>query len=264
MITTAPRPGARVQRARLHRLVDARLVRVELRLFLRQPGAVFGIVGFPVLLLVVLGLVPPLREPGSGGEGLRVIDLYVPVSVLLAAVMGGLQAVAPSIATYRERKVLKRYATTPASPGQLLFAQYAVHAAAVSAGALLVLLIGSLVFDVRLPGSPLAYLLVFVLVLAVTLVTGGLVGGTTGGVKSSAAVGTVVFVLSLFTAGVYFPVAAMPGALGQVVQSTPLGAAATAMDAAAAGGWPNLRHVLTLLGWTVGLSALAARFFRWQ
>jgi ABC-2 type transport system permease protein len=56
----------------------------------------------------------------------------------------------------------------------------------------------------------------------------------------------------------------MPGILGDVVEVTPLGAAAVAMDATTLGQWPATVHVLVLVAWTIGLGLLAIRFFRWE
>jgi len=68
----------------------------------------------------------------------------------------------------------------------------------------------------------------------------------------------------MFTAGVWVPVTVLPGLLGDLVALTPNGAAALALDEAAAGRAPDLLHVLVLLAWTFGLGALAARYFRWE
>ena len=68
----------------------------------------------------------------------------------------------------------------------------------------------------------------------------------------------------MFTAGVYVPVQAIPGILGEIVELTPLGAAAVAMDATTLGRWPSTVHLLVLVAWTVGLGILAVRFFRWE
>ena len=43
-----------------------------------------------------------------------------------------------------------------------------------------------------------------------------------------------------------------------------LGAAVRGLDAAALGDWPDPMHLVVLIAWTVGLSALAARCFRWE
>ncbi|GAB4063043.1 ABC transporter permease [Angustibacter speluncae] len=260
--TTAAAPAAasRAGRARPGRAVLA----AETRLFLREPFSLFWIAGFPTLLLVVIGLVPPFREPDPGLGGLRVVDLYVPISVLLAVIMASVQAMPQVLAAYREQKVLRRVATTPARPRHLLLAQVALHGGAVLVSGVLVVAAGTLVYRTPLPQAPLPYLLALLLALAASLATGCLLGGVITSTRTAAVVGTAVFVPSMFTAGVYVPVTVFSGWLADVVALTPLGSAAYALDAAARGGWPEPVHLLVTAAWAVVLGGLAARYFRWE
>ncbi|TDB83082.1 ABC transporter permease, partial [Actinomadura sp. 7K534] len=122
------------------------VLKAELRLFLREPFSLFWIVVFPTLLLAILGLIPSFREPSAELGGNRVIDLYVPVSVLLATIMAGLMALPPVLAGYRERGILRRMSTTPVRPAALLAAQIALHFAAALVSALLAIATGRLAF----------------------------------------------------------------------------------------------------------------------
>lgn len=240
------------------------ITRTEFVLATRQPGTLFWTVGFPAVLLTVLGSIPSFREPNADLGGARVVDLYVTVTILLSIIMAALQGLPPVVTAYREQRVLRRYATTPANALHVLLAQFLVQAASVVAGAVLVLLVGRLAFDARPFGAPGPYLLTFVLALLATFAVGALIAGTARSAKSASAVGSVVHLATMFTAGVWFPVAAMPDGLRTAVGLTPLGAAAQAMDAAALGSWPEPVHVLVLVAWTVAATAGAVRFFRWE
>jgi ABC-2 type transport system permease protein len=240
------------------------VLRSETRLFLREPGALFWIMAFPVLLLVILGSIPSFREPSADLGGQRVVDLYVPVTILLAAILGAIQAMPAVLSGYREQQVLRRIATTPAEPWHLLAAQYVLHGGAVVVGAAAVLVVGRVAFDVRIPGSAGAYLLVLALALVALLAAGGLLSGLARSSKTSAALSTVVAFPMMFTAGLWLPVQVMPDLLRHIVELTPFGAASLALDQAALGSWPGLGHVGVLLAWTLGLGVLAARYFRWE
>jgi ABC-2 type transport system permease protein len=63
--------------------MNTAVLRTEARLLAREPGSLFWILAFPPLLLVILGAVPAFREPQDGLGGLRVVDTYVPVTVLV-------------------------------------------------------------------------------------------------------------------------------------------------------------------------------------
>lgn len=234
----------------------------EARLFLREPATLFWILAFPTLLLVVLGAIPTFRE--AGPDGVRVIELYVPISIMLAAIMAGVQSIPTVVSTYRERGVLRRVATTPARPGHLLAAQYAIHAAAVVVAGAIVTLVGWAVYDVPLPDAPLPYLLVLVLVIAASLAVGGAIASLAPNAKVATAIGTAAFIVMMFTSGVWFPVPAMPEVMADIVRLTPLGAAALGLEASQFGDWPAWRDLAVVAIWTGGLSAVAARFFRWD
>ena len=126
------------------------LLATEARLFAREPGWLFWILLFPSLLLGVLGLVPSFREPDPELGGLRVVDLYVPVVVLLAALMASVQSMPTVLAGYRERGVLRRLRATPVSPAALLRAQVLLHGTAVLLGALLAMTLARVAFDTPL------------------------------------------------------------------------------------------------------------------
>lgn len=242
----------------------AAVLRTEVRLFGREPGALFWVMVSPTVLLVILGSIPSFREVSADLGGRRVIDVYVPVAVLFAVIMAGLQAMPPVLAGYRERGILRRMSTTPVRPASLLTAQIVLHGAASLVSAALVIAVGRLAFDVRLPHHLAGYALALLLAVAGGLALGTAVCAVSRTQKIATAVGTAVFFPTMFTAGVWVPVQAMPDTLRTVVQFTPSGAASQALDAAAAGtgtAWVAL-GVMAL--WTVVLTGTAARWFRWE
>ncbi len=239
------------------------VVRSELHLFSREPGYLFWIIGFPAALIVALGFVPVLREPIQG-LGVSFLALYVPVAVILAMLMASLSALPIVLAAYREQRILRRVATTPVTPRTVLTAQYLIYGAAAIVGGVVPILLGFAVYQVALPRNGIGYVLVYLLVLTSCLTLGGLVGGLARTAKVATAFGTALLFPLMFTAGVWLPVQAMPGLLGDIVALTPLGAGALALEACAAGGWPDLKDVIVLGLWTAILGTAAIRFFRWE
>ncbi|MEU8709382.1 ABC transporter permease [Streptomyces sp. NPDC048565] len=245
-------------------VTSAPVLKAEFRLFRREPGSVFWILGFPTALLVILGSIPSFREPSADFGGLRTIDVYVPIAVLLGMIVAGLQAMPPVVTGYRERGILRRMSTTPVRPSALLGAQMAIHGASALVSSVLVLVVGRIAFDVPLPGRLVGYLLALVLSIVVALALGALVCALAGTTKVASAIGSVIFFPSMFCAGVWIPVQAMPDVLGSIVECTPFGAAAQALNQAAAGDWPAWSHLGVLVLWAVVLTGGAARWFRWE
>ncbi|MEV6393249.1 ABC transporter permease [Streptomyces sp. NPDC051907] len=243
---------------------SAAVLKTEARLFSREPAALFWILAFPTLLLVILGLIPSFREPSDDLGGRRVIDLYVPVVVLLSMITAGVQSMPPVLTGYRERGILRRMSTTPMKPGSLIGAQIALHGAAVVVSALVAVAVGWIVFDVALPRQFAGYVVALLLATLSALALGAVVSAISRTTKITQAVGSAVFFPAMFTSGVWLPVAAMPDTLQSIVGLTPLGAAAQALDQAAAGGWPGWSHLAVTAAWAALLIAAAGRWFKWQ
>jgi ABC-2 type transport system permease protein len=244
--------------------MNTAVLRTEVRLFRREPGALFWILLFPTLLLVILGSIPSFRHHDADLGGLRTIDVYVPVAVLLGMIVGGLQSMPQTLTGYRERGILRRMATTPVRPSALLSAQMTVYGGAALASALLALAVGRFAFDVRLPEQFSGYLLALVLAVLAALALGAVISALSRTTKIAGAIGSAVFFPSMFCAGVWAPVQTMPDLLARIVGYTPFGAAAEALNRAAAGHWPGWTHLGVLVAWTVLLTAAASRWFRWE
>ncbi|MDT0269897.1 ABC transporter permease [Streptomyces sp. DSM 44915] len=253
----APETGGRRRSAR------AAVLRAEARLYRRDPTNLLAI-ALPPALLLVLGQVPMFREAEADLGGLRVIDLYVPVVVLIALVTAGLQVLPPTLTGYRELGVLRRMSTTPVRPATLLSAQMALNGAAALLSALLSLAVGRWALDVALPREAAGYALVLLLAAVACLALGAVVAALARTAKHASGIGTAVYFPALFCTGLWIPVRSMPDVLADVVAYTPFGAAAEALDRAAAGGWPAWSQLAVLVGWGVVASAAAVRWFRWE
>ncbi|WP_019074475.1 ABC transporter permease [Streptomyces hokutonensis] len=244
--------------------MNTAVLRTELRLFRREPGALFWILAFPTLLLVILGSIPGFRHHQADLGGLRTIDVYVPVTVLLGMIVGALQSMPQTLTGYRERGILRRMSATPVRPSALLSAQMVVYGAAALASALLALTVGRLAFDVRLPKQAFGYLLALLLAILAALALGAVVSALSRTTKIAGAIGSAVFFPMMFCAGVWIPVNSMPDVMARIVGYTPFGAAAEALNRAAAGHWPGWTHLGVLVAWTVLLTVGASRWFRWE
>lgn len=241
-----------------------RLTLMEVRLFLREPLAVFFAVVFPALLVGILGNVPSFRVPARDLGGLRVIDLYVPIAVTFVLVMLALNVAPTALATYRERGVLRRLATTPVRPAALLAAQLAMNLATAVVAVVLVLAVGGLWFGVALPRQPLGYALAFLLAGAAVFAVGLLLAAVAPNARSAQGLGSLLIFPVMFFAGLWVPRAVMPEVLRRIGDFTPLGAGAQALQDAAGGAWPQPLHLAVMAAYVAVFGLLAARTFRWQ
>ena len=236
----------------------------ELRLLLREPMVAFFAVVFPTVLVIILGSIPSFREPSPDLGGLRVIDLYVPITLALILAMLGLQTTPAVLATYREKGVLRRLATTPARPIALLGAQLLTSLATAVFSAALVLLVGRFVFDVALAENMAAYVLSFLLGAAAVFAVGLLIAALASTGKAANAFGTILFFPSMFFAGLWAPREVMPDMVQRIGDFTPLGAGERALHEAFTGSWPALISLVVMVGYVLVFGVASAKLFRWE
>src|ERR671930_685188 len=147
-----------------------KLTLTEVKLFFRKPLAVFFALAFPAILLGILGSVPSFREPSKDLGGARVVDLYAPIVIALSIAMLALSGLPQILATYREKGILRRMATTPVRPVVVLAAQLLMCLALSVAATVVVLAVGRIAFEVPVPRQETAYLLAYLLTV-VTMLT---------------------------------------------------------------------------------------------
>lgn len=248
-----------------------KITATETRLMLRDFSTPFFAIAFPPLLLAGVSLISPgFTEPIDDPEvpaellGVRMVEVYLPVVLAVAIATVTLTMLPAYLANYRQRGVLRRMAATPASPRDLLTAQLLVNAAFLLAGAVATVLVGVFVFDVPWPSNPIGVLAMFVLSVAATGAVGLVIAALAPNGTIASGIGTGLFFVAMLFSGVWTPGDTMPSGLRAAADFTPFGAAAEAINAAWGGGWPQLMHVLVLIGWAVAAGSIAARMFRWE
>ena len=244
--------------------VFAKFTASEFRLFLREPMQLFWILAFPSILVIILGCIPAFREPSADLGGRRVIDLYVAIAIIFTLASLGLQAAPLVLATYRERGILRRLATTPARPAVLLGAQLVMSLCTAIVSVLLVLVIGRLAFDVPLPRQLAGYVVAFLVTAGATFAIGLFVAAVAPGGKAANTIGTLAFFPLMFFAGLWTPREVFPGVLRQIADLTPLGAGERAVQQAMSGQWPAWGSITVLAAYMLVFGLAAARLFRWE
>jgi ABC-2 type transport system permease protein len=227
-------------------------------------ASVFFALAFPPLLLVILGSVPAFRQPSRDLGGARVIDLYVPIVMGLVLAFFAFSTLPTYLATYRERGILRRLATTPVRPTRLLLAQMAMSLALAVVVVVLVLGIGAAAFGTDLPRNPLGFLAAFLLATASLFAIGLVVAALAPSGRVATGIGLILFYPMNFFAGLWLPRDAMPQVLRRIGDFTPLGAGVQSLQDSLAGAWPRPLDLgmMAVIALAAGLAA--ARWFRWE
>src|SRR6201996_8919812 len=155
MIARVPDPVTSPRAAQ--RAAFRTLVRTEGRLLVREVVPLLWGIGFPMVLLCVMGVFS--HGPDKSLGGLSLVAVYEPVLIAFTMATFALQGLPAVLAGYRERGILRRLNATPVGAGRLLGAQLIVNLGVALVSTVGVLLIGRLAFGVPLPGQPAGFAL---------------------------------------------------------------------------------------------------------
>lgn len=243
---------------------NAKLVRVELAVQLRDRGTVaFGVL-FPALLLAGLAsLFPGFQDldPELGG---RPIDLWAPTIVVFGLVMLGVSAVAANLAAYRTGGVLRRLRTTPVGAPRLLVAHLLGHLVIAVISVALAVTVAIVGYGVPAPASWPALAAGLALTAAALVSIGGVIGARVPSAEAANLTSSLVWLPVMALAGLWFPREAMPDLMRTISDWSPGGAAVEALSQAWFDGTTATASLALLAGTTLVLAALAAAIFRWD
>lgn len=238
------------------------LIITEARLLVREVVPLLWGVAFPIVLLSVMGGFS--HGPDKSLGGLSLVATYEPIMIAFTIATFALQGLAPVLAGYRERGILRRLNATPVGAGRLLFAQLAVNISVTLIATLGILVVGDAAFGVSLPGQAFGFILALILTSTAMLSLGLLIASVARTARVAGAVGTMIFLPLMFFAGLWAPQVTMSAGLRRIGDDTPLGASVSALQHAMAGQWPPAGGLAMLAVYTVVFGVLAWRLFRWE
>jgi len=250
------------------------LTRVRLLEFFREPGALFWVFGFPVLLAVALGIAfrsspEEVAAMAAGGREVpeRYIDFLIPGLIGLNLMGSSLWGVGYTIVQARVRKLLKRFAASPMHRSDYLLSLVLSRLVFLVTELAALLLAGYYLFGVTVEGSWTALILV---ALAGSLSFTGialLVGARPTTVESVSGWMNFVMLPMWVLSGSFFAYDRFPEAVQPAIRLLPLTALNDALRAVMSQGAPLLStwpELLVLAVWgTVGF-VVALKIFRWM
>ncbi len=238
---------------------------MEAKLFLREPASAFFTLVFPLLYLFLYGLISG-NEPTPMYNGQRTLDVAIPSLTAAIICMTGLMSNTITMATYREKGILRRLGTTPVSPLIVLAAQVIVIFSMTCLGMLLLIAAGILFFHVSFTGNAWSLLAGFVLSSLSFFGIGFILAGTASTVRTAWTVAMVVLYPMLLLSGSFFSVEIMPKAIQKVSAFIPLTYVVNLMRGLWAGeAWSShLLDVGVLTGMLLLGVFITAKTFRWE
>ncbi|MEZ5125489.1 MAG: ABC transporter permease [Thermoleophilia bacterium] len=247
--------------------VIVKLAWVELKLFLREPTTLVFTFAFPVVLLFVMGEIfggPRFQSDSGMFTGLAPLDYYVPAYIALACMSVGIIMLPARLTSYRSGGVLRRFRASLVPVSAVLGSQVLAGLALATVGALLVWLFGDLVYDVRLPASPLQVAAAFLISVAAFSAMGTLIGAVLRSARAAQGAGLMLFFVMLFLSGAGPPVEVMSDTMSRIADFLPLTYAVNALQDAWNGRAWDVRDYLVLGGIALVAGWLSLRLYGWD
>ncbi|MEU0521693.1 ABC transporter permease [Streptosporangium sp. NPDC006007] len=242
-----------------------KMIMIEAKLFLREPGGPIFAILLPLALLLGLGSIPGFREAGPELGGERVIDTQLPgMMVILSVVTMALTVLPGTLVTYRESGVLRRMSTTPVGPARLLIAQVVNNIAVTVVATAALIGLGDLVLGVTAPRALASFVAVLLLGSASMFGLGLLIAAVAPSAKSAPGIGSLLMFPLLFLAGMWIPREMLPDLARRIGDFLPMAPFAQALRDTWAGHAPQPLHLVVMAATVLVTGVLATRLFRWE
>ena len=196
------------------------ILKTELKLSIRGMDMIIFAICMPLVAISLLGIIFGSR-PAYPGAGYTFLEQSFGAVSAIAVCAGGVMGLPLVISEYRQKKILKRYQVTPASPALLLAVQTAVYTV-YSLASLVLVYAAVLFFGARFPGSAAAYLAVFLFVMLAIFSIGMMIGGIAPDVRTAGMWASILYFPMLVLSGATLPYETMPSGLQRIADMMPL------------------------------------------
>src|SRR5512140_2753654 len=194
---------------------------MEAMLFLREPASAFFTLVFPLIYLFIDGAISG-NQPTPMYSGRGTIDAAIPSLSAVIIAMTGLMATTITMATYREKGILRRLATTPVRPLIVLTAQVIVVFSMTCLGMILLVGAGRLFYNVQFEGNAFSLLAGFILSSLSFFGIGFILASIMPTVRTAWVVAMVLLYPMLFLSGAFFSVELLPPVVQKISAFMPL------------------------------------------
>lgn len=236
------------------------LLRIQLRLTLREPiGIGMGLI-FPVLLLFLFGFI---SEFAPSIDGLTVIQYWISTIIVVTLMAVGMYSIPINLVRDREIGWLRRVSTTPVSPLRLLVAQLVINVL-IAVMALAIVLLGSeFIFATDLHLQVLYFPISVVLTTWIMLSLGLLVAAFAPTQRMAQGFTGGLFYPLLFFAGLWIQPEMVGEPLRSIMWYSPAGAPARSLLYSSYNAIPPYMELVAMIIYAAFFTFIAVRYFKW-
>lgn len=241
-----------------------RLAKIEGRLAIRSiDGILFGI-AMPLGVLLLTTMIAGNNQAGNASYTFldSSFSALLVVGICATAFMG----IPLTICDYRDKKILKHFFVTPASPVHLIAAQMVVAAITSIISAVLIIFVSIVFLDYHMQGNWGILIASYFLVMSAMYSLGLLIASLCKNIKIANLVCSAVYFPMLFLSGAVIPFELFPDGIQKLATFLPLTQGIKLLKSVSLGqsvGNPQFIVILLLCITILGFG-LAAKFFRWE
>lgn len=197
------------------------IFRIEMILFMRDFFSFFFTFAFPVLLLLLYGSIYG-NDPNPYFNGQGTMDVSVPAYAAMIIGVTGLMAFPLTIASYKEKRIYKRFDATPIGKGKMMAVQAMVNFFMTIIGFSLLFIVGKLVYDIRMEGSWFPIAMAVLLSIAAIFALGFFFTAVSPTTKINNLLCYISYFVMIFLSGATLPKELFPESIVQISKFLPL------------------------------------------
>ncbi len=242
-----------------------KLLLTNLRLFMREPIAVFFTLAFAPMLVLIFGAIygnTPVDMFGGRGS----MDVTIPAYTAIIIGSVGLLSIPINICSQKESGTLRRFQASPLQPLVFMLADIISNLIVTLIGMAFLFLMGFLVYHIHMDGSFWNVILALLLGSLSMFSIGYLIASLMPSARAGQIVGMVIFYPMMFLSGAGMPLEIMGATIQKVARCLPLFYVVNLTK----GMWfgePWSAHwldVVVLGGVMVICLGVASRLFKWK
>ncbi len=242
-----------------------KMIWVDIKLFLREPIAAFFTLAFPVMMLLLFGSIYG-NKPSILFGGFGSVDILIPGYISMIIASTGLLSLTISLSSYREQGVLRRFEVTPIGPFAFMSAQIIVLFLMTTFGITILITVGKIVYGIKFWGNLFVLFFAYVLSCLSIFSLGFILASILPTVRTSQAVGSVLFYPMIFLSGSTIPTEVLPITVQSFSKFLPLTYVVKLLRGLWTGEsiYAHFLEIIVLISFIILGVVISIKFFRWK
>ncbi|MGD0794191.1 MAG: ABC transporter permease [Dehalococcoidales bacterium] len=238
---------------------------IETRLFLRRRSELLWTLAFPIMFMVLFGLI--YGNTQWNGMDMRAVDFLLPGIIVMGAMVTGIMRTSVGFVGEREKGIYRRLGLTPLKRQTLIGSQLLQHYIVIVVQTILLIAIGVTFFKVNITGNMFLFWLVVSIGALCFMSIGFALTGLIKTARSATPINQMAYFTLMFLGGIFFPNSMLPHFLANVANALPSTQMSDALRMVAyqGGGIADIwQNMVIMAGWILACLAISIKFFRWE